>query len=70
MSTKPQASQLQTEIPPRILSQMQRLVDSGWYKSLEEVVVLALRKYLESHRAELMEELIREDVEWGLRGAD
>ncbi len=70
MPSKPQTNQLRTEVPPRLLSQMQLLVDSGWYKNLEDVVVHALRKYLESHRAELMEDLIREDVEWGLRGAD
>ena len=70
MQKKTQTSRLQAEVPPRLLLQMQSLVDSGWYESLEEVVVHALRKYLDSHRAGLMEDLIREDVEWGLRGAD
>jgi hypothetical protein len=30
----------------------------------------ALRRYLDVHSEELAEEMIREDVEWGLRGDD
>jgi hypothetical protein len=49
---------------------MQALVAAGWFRSLDEIVVDAIRRYVESHRGELMDELIREDVEWGLRGTD
>jgi hypothetical protein len=49
---------------------MQALVAAGWFRDLNEIVLDAVRRYLDSHRAELMEELIKEDVEWGLHGAD
>jgi Arc/MetJ-type ribon-helix-helix transcriptional regulator len=49
---------------------MQALVTAGWFRSLDEIVVDALRRFVESHQGELMDEQIREDVEWGLRGAD
>ena len=39
-------------------------------KGTSEVVEEALRFYFGSHREALMTELIREDVEWGLRGRD
>jgi hypothetical protein len=32
------------------------------------VIDLALRKSLNSHRPELLERFIREDVDWGLHG--
>jgi hypothetical protein len=44
------------------------LVDSGWFRDLDELVSDALRRFVESHRAELMERSILEDVEWGLHG--
>ena len=37
-------------------------------RDLEDLMLDALRRFLESHRAELMERFIREDVQWGLHG--
>ena len=70
MPTKPQSTTLQTEVPPRLLAEMQGLVDAGWFRSLDEVILDALRRFLDSHREDLMQGLLREDVEWGLHGTD
>ncbi len=70
MSAKPRTATLETEVPAHLLGQMKSLVESGWFRDLDEIVVHALRRFLDSHRSDLMEELIREDVEWGLHGAD
>lgn len=70
MATKPQLATLQTDVPIRLLAEMQSLVDSGWFRSLDEVVLDALRRFLDSHREDLNQALIREDVEWGLRGKE
>ena len=61
---------IQTEIPLGLLTEVQKLVDAGWFRSLDEVVLDALRRFVESRRTELMEEFIREDIEWGLAGDD
>ena len=61
---------LESEVPQRLLGEMQALVAAGWFRSLDEIVVDALRRFVESHRGELMDELIQEDVQWGLRGTD
>ena len=61
---------VQTEIPDSLLQQAQNLVAAGWFRSLDEVMLDALRRYVESHRAELMEAFIRQDVEWGLHGEE
>jgi Arc/MetJ-type ribon-helix-helix transcriptional regulator len=59
---------IQTEVPDSLLQQAQNLVEAGWFRSLDEVMLDALRRYVESHRVELMETFILQDVEWGLRG--
>ena len=47
---------------------MRTVVEAGWFRDLDELMLNALRRLVESHRAELMERFIREDVEWGLHG--
>ncbi len=63
-----QTTTIQTKIPVGLFVQAQKLVETGWFGSLDEVVVDALRRYLETHRLELMDEFIRQDIEWGLHG--
>jgi Arc/MetJ-type ribon-helix-helix transcriptional regulator len=65
---QPGTATLESEVPQRLLGEIQALVAAGWFRSLDEIVVDALRRFVESHRGELMDELIQEDVEWGLRG--
>lgn len=61
---------IQAELPERLMQDAQALVDTGWVGSVNELVAEALRRYLESHRDDLSERFVREDVEWGLRGQD
>lgn len=68
--TEPQATTVQAEVPVRLLAEMEGLVEAGWFRNLNELMLDALRRFVESHRGELMERYIREDVEWGLYGDD
>lgn len=70
MTAKPRTATLEAEIPLHLLGQMHSLVKAGWFRDLDEIVLEALRRYVDSHRGDLMEELIREDVEWGLHGTE
>ena len=63
-----QTTPIQTEVPVSLVNQAQKLVDAGWFRDLDEIVLDALRRFLESHQEELMEDFIRQDVEWGLKG--
>ena len=67
MSASPTTT-VQTEVPRGLLKQAQDLVDAGWFRSIDEVMLDALRRFLEAHREELMEDFIRQDVTWGLSG--
>ena len=68
--TKPPTEPVHTEVPARLVDEIRQLVDAGWFGSVDEVVVDALRRFVESHRVELMERFIREDMAWGLRGEE
>ena len=63
-----QMATIQTDVPIRLLNEMQMLVEAGWFRDLDDLMLDALRRFVESHRAELMERFIREDMEWGLHG--
>ncbi|HYO13705.1 MAG TPA: CopG family transcriptional regulator [Thermoanaerobaculia bacterium] len=67
---KPQTVTIETQVPTKLFGEMKSLVEAGWFRDLDELVLDAIRRYVETHRGELMEEMIREDVEWGLRGSD
>ena len=64
--SKTQTIIAQTEVPSSLMTQAQQMVDAGWFRSLDELCAVALRRFLESHREDLMETFIRQDVEWGL----
>ena len=57
-------------LPRKLAEQVNSFVQAGWFPDLNTLIVEALRRYLETHRAELTEQYIRQDVEWGLRGND
>jgi Arc/MetJ-type ribon-helix-helix transcriptional regulator len=59
---------LEVDVPEQLYHQMETLIQEGWFRDAEEIVNLALRKFLHSHRPGLMAKHLREDVEWGMRG--
>ncbi|MEE8587147.1 MAG: ribbon-helix-helix domain-containing protein [Acidobacteriota bacterium] len=61
---------VQAELPKRLAADLEALVAAGWYRSVDELVGEALRRFIETHQSRLMEEFVRQDVEWGLRGND
>jgi len=61
-------STVEATISDKLGHQIDALVNQGWFRSRDELFQEAIRRLLASHRPELMEQFIREDVEWGLRG--
>lgn len=61
---------IQALIPDQLAQQAHALVTRGWIGNFDELVAESLRRYLESHQEVLTEGFIREDVAWGLQGAD
>jgi len=65
-----QTTTVRAKVPARLLTEVQAMVETGWFRSLDELMTDALRRFIESHRAELMERFILQDVEWGLYGKE
>ena len=52
----PQTTSVQTEVPINLVSQAQSLVDAGWFRNLDEVVLNALCRFLASYQEALIED--------------
>jgi Arc/MetJ-type ribon-helix-helix transcriptional regulator len=61
---------VQTQVPIQLRKEMQRLITDGWYRSEDDLILDALRRFLSTHQADLLTQQIREDVEWGLYGQE
>ncbi len=61
---------IQAELPIRLVAQMEWLISDGWFQDINDLITDALRRFLETHRPELMEQYVWKDVEWGLYGKD
>ena len=61
---------IQTEVPEQLYKKAQILVKEGWFRDEQDIFSEAIRRFLDTHRPDLMEKFIRDDVEWGLHGQD
>jgi metal-responsive CopG/Arc/MetJ family transcriptional regulator len=61
-------STIQINLPESLLAEAKKFIEEGWGADFDALVAESLRRYLESHRPELIEAFIREDVAWGLHG--
>jgi len=61
---------IQTEVPENLYKNAIALAKEGWFRDEKEIFSEAIRRFLDSHRPELMEKFILDDVEWGLHGDD
>ncbi len=61
---------LSITVPDALANRLEQYVREGWVTDREQAVVEALRRFLDSHRPELMERQILDDAEWGLHGRD
>ncbi len=63
-------SNFQTHIPEQMSKQMQLLITEGWFSNMDEILSNALRRFLDSHKPDIMEHFIQEDIDWGLHGTE
>ncbi len=54
------------DIPEKWDKYLDQFIKNGWAGSKEEVLKEALKRFLESHKEEIIEDQIAKDVEWGL----
>jgi Arc/MetJ-type ribon-helix-helix transcriptional regulator len=58
---------VEARFPERLLDEAKALVKEGWFQDLDSVLQEALRRYLDAHRSELLDRLVREDYSLGPR---
>ena len=59
---------IKTEVPENLYKNITALIKEGWFRDEKEVFSEAIRRFVDSHRPELMEKFVLNDVEWGLHG--
>ena len=58
---------VQIELPDKLAAELDTLVQTGWFRSEDEIVRLALVEFVRRHRFELLERFQREDIAWALQ---
>jgi len=58
--------QMILDIPEKLNQRLDQIIKNGWAGSKQEILNEALKRYLDSHKDEIIEEQILSDVEWGL----
>ncbi len=61
---------LSITVPDALADRLEQFVRDGWVADSEQAVVEALRRFLDSHRPELIERQVLDDLDWGLHGRD
>lgn len=56
------------KITDKLLTELDRIVEEGWYANRSEAIRGAVRELVEKMKIERLETAIKEDIEWGLRG--
>lgn len=52
----------------KLLEELDRLVEEGWYASRSEAIRDAVRELAERRKLDRLEDAIEKDIEWGLYG--
>ena len=56
------------KITERLELEMEEIISEGWYANKSEFIRSAIREMIRKTKTESLENAIKEDIEWGLRG--
>lgn len=57
---------LTAKVTPRLLLELDHLIEEGWFASRSEAVRAAIRILVDSRHLSLMKAAVKEDITWGL----
>lgn len=55
------------ELPDKLAAEVESYVKAGWFGSEAEVIRAALMGFVRRNRVDLLEQFMRDDIEWALR---
>ena len=58
------------KVTGRLVMEMDELIKEGWYANRSELIRDAIREMVKRIKIQMLEDAIKEDVEWGLHGKD
>jgi Arc/MetJ-type ribon-helix-helix transcriptional regulator len=58
---------LYIDLPATLAAELDTLVQTGWFRSKNELIRLALVEFARRHRLALAEQFQQEDIAWALR---
>lgn len=61
---------LTVQCPERLAKRLGEFVEEGWSDNAGETIIEALRRFLDSHRPDIVRTQALADVEWGLHGKE
>jgi len=56
------------KITPKLISEIDNLIQEGWYASRSEAIRDAVRELVDKRRYAKMRKAVEEDIKWGLNG--
>ena len=57
------------KVTAKLVDDVDNLVNEGWFASRSEAIRDAIRDLVQKMKVEQLEKVIREDIEWGLKGS-
>ena len=58
---------IKVSLPDKLKIEVENYVKSGWFTDEAEVLRTALQEFIRHNRLKLMEQFMKEDIEWALR---
>ena len=59
---------LTAKVTPKLLNELDHLIEDGWYTSRSEAIRDAIRKLIDNKVHAKMIRAVEEDIHWGLHG--
>lgn len=59
---------IKVPLPEKLGIEVENYVKSGWFANEAELLRTALREFIRNNRLKLMEQFMKEDIEWALNG--
>ena len=58
---------INVSLPNKLVVEVENYVKSGWFTDEAELIRVALQEFIRHNRLKLMEQFMKEDIEWALK---
>lgn len=58
---------IKVSLPEKLKMEVENYVKSGWFTDETDVLRTALQEFIRRNRLRLMEQFMKEDIEWAMR---